>query len=159
MESLYVICVDDQREVLTAVVSDLEPLSSWLQIEGCESADEAFDLIEELDAEGQHIALVISDHMMPDKTGVELLKDIHEDGRYPNTKKVLLTGQATHGDTIEAINQAGVQHYFEKPWQAKQLIDTVRILVTRFVFDNKLDHLAYVDYLDPQTVFERLKIQ
>ncbi|MGR5542452.1 response regulator, partial [Vibrio campbellii] len=54
MESLYVICVDDQREVLSAVVADMAALSDWLTIEDCESADEAFDLMEELDAEGQH---------------------------------------------------------------------------------------------------------
>ncbi|CAM4404484.1 response regulator [Vibrio astriarenae] len=157
MESLYVICVDDQREVLSAVVADMAALSDWLTIEDCESADEAFDLMEELDAEGQHIAVVISDHVMPDKTGVELLKEIHLDGRFTQTKKVLLTGQATHSDTIEAINDAGVEHYFEKPWDAEKLVNTVRVLATKFVFDSKLDHLPLVEHLDPQTMFTKMK--
>ncbi|QIA63392.1 response regulator [Vibrio astriarenae] len=157
MEALYVICVDDQREVLSAVVADLAPLNDWLRVEDCESADEAFDLMEDLDAEGHYVAVVVSDHVMPDKTGVELLKEIHTDSRFVDTKKVLLTGQATHSDTIQAINEAGVGHYFEKPWDAQRLVDTVRVLATHYVFDHKLDHLPMIEYLDPQTVFERMK--
>ena len=118
MEKLNLICVDDQREVLSAVVQDLEPLASWLNIEDCESAQEVLDLIDELDAEGEHITVIVSDHVMPGKTGVELLTDVFHDSRFPNTKKILLTGQATHTDTINAINAAGIDRYFEKPWQA-----------------------------------------
>ncbi len=56
MEKLNVICVDDQREVLSAVLKDLAPLTQWLNVEDCESADEALDLMDELDAEGEFIA-------------------------------------------------------------------------------------------------------
>lgn len=53
MEKLNIICVDDQREVLSAVLQDLEPLSRWINIEDCESADEALDLMDDLDAQGE----------------------------------------------------------------------------------------------------------
>ena len=96
MEKINVICVDDQREVLSAVVQDLTPLEDWLEIEDCESAEEALELIDDLDAKGEHIALIISDHVMPGKSGVELLTELSEDRRFTHTKKVLLTGQATH---------------------------------------------------------------
>ncbi len=52
MEKLNIICVDDHREVLSAVLLDLEPLSRWINIEDCESADEALDLMDDLDAQG-----------------------------------------------------------------------------------------------------------
>ncbi|MEF1300101.1 response regulator, partial [Vibrio parahaemolyticus] len=96
MEKLNLICVDDQREVLSAVLQDLEPLNKWLNIEDCESADEVLELMDELDADGEMIALIISDHVMPGKTGVELLTEISKDSRFVRTRKVLLTGQATH---------------------------------------------------------------
>ncbi|GAL34013.1 putative chemotaxis protein CheY [Vibrio maritimus] len=121
MEKLNVICVDDQREVLSAVIQDLEPLSSWLNIEDCESGEEVLDLIEDLDAEGESIAVIVSDHVMPGMTGVELLTELSRDSRFKDTKKVLLTGQATHSDTITAINTAGVSHYFEKLGRLKSL--------------------------------------
>ncbi len=59
MDKLNLICVDDQREVLSAVLQDLQSLSQWLNIEDCESADEVLELMDELDAEGEMIALII----------------------------------------------------------------------------------------------------
>ncbi|EMD79444.1 chemotaxis protein CheY [Vibrio diabolicus E0666] len=157
MEKLNVICVDDQREVLSAVLQDLEPLHQWLNIEDCESAGEVLELMDELDAEGEMIALIISDHVMPGKTGVELLTDVSQDSRFVRTRKVLLTGQATHTDTINAINSAGIDRYFEKPWQASQLIECVRNLVTQYIFDMGLDYTQYHEHLDQSVVFERLR--
>ncbi|WP_029810480.1 response regulator [Vibrio parahaemolyticus] len=157
MEKLNLICVDDQREVLSAVLQDLEPLNKWLNIEDCESADEVLELMDELDADGEMIALIISDHVMPGKTGVELLTEISKDSRFVRTRKVLLTGQATHTDTINAINSAGIDRYFEKPWQANQLIECVRNLVTQYIFDMGLDYTQYYEHLDQNVVFDRLR--
>ncbi len=74
----------------------------------------------------KYITVIVSDHVMPGKTGVELLTDVFHDSRFPNTKKILLTGQATHTDTINAIN-AGIDRYFEKPWQSS-LVEWPRLL-------------------------------
>lgn len=156
MEKLNIICVDDQREVLSAVLQDLEPLATWLNIEDCESAYEVLDLMDDLDAQGEHIALIISDHVMPGKTGVDLLTEVAEDSRFKGTKKVLLTGQATHTDTINAINAAGIDRYFEKPWNAKTLVDSVRSLVTHYVFDKRLDYTEWQSELDSTIVLSRL---
>lgn len=157
MEKLNLICVDDQREVLSAVLQDLEPLSSWLNIEDCESADEALELMDEFDAEGEFIALVISDHVMPGKTGVELLTEISQDDRFKETKKILLTGQATHHDTITAINLARIESYFEKPWSSQELIARVRTLITEYIFDKGLDYTDYQQELDQNVVLQRLR--
>ncbi len=156
MEKLNIICVDDQREVLSAVLQDLEPLNQWLNIEDCESAAEALELMDELDANGEYVALVISDHVMPEKTGVELLTEISADTRFLYTKKVLLTGQATHTDTINAINSAGINRYFEKPWTTEELIGCVRTLVSEFIFDKGLDYTLWQSSLDQTVVLNRL---
>ncbi len=157
MDKLNLICVDDQREVLNAVLQDMEPLSGWLNIEDCESADEALELMDELDAEGEFIAVVISDHVMPGKTGVELLTEISMDTRFMDTKKILLTGQATHSDTITAINQARIESYFEKPWNAEELLSRVQTLVTEYIFDRGLDYSRVQNALDPNVLLQRLR--
>ncbi|WP_315918009.1 response regulator [Vibrio fluvialis] len=157
MEKLNIICVDDQREVLSAVLQDLEPLATWLNIEDCESAYEVLDLMDDLDAQGEHIALIISDHVMPGKTGVDLLTEVAEDSRFKGTKKVLLTGQATHTDTINAINAAGIDRYFEKPWNAKALVECVRSLVTEYVFERGMDYTEWHDHLDQKIFLARLR--
>ncbi|GAK83800.1 putative chemotaxis protein CheY [Vibrio ponticus] len=157
MDKLNIICVDDQREVLSAVLHDLDPLTAWLNIEDCESADEVLSLMDELDAEGEFIAVLVSDHVMPGKTGVELLTEVSKDRRFMLTKKVLLTGQATHTDTIQAINTAGINQYFEKPWQADLLVESITRLATEYIFDAGLDYQQYHQYLDQLVVLERLR--
>lgn len=156
MDKLNIICVDDEREVLNAVLKDLSPLDAYFQVEGCESADEALALIDELDAAGEYVALLISDHVMPGKTGVELLTEVSQDVRFAQTKKVLLTGQATHQDTIAAINQARIESYFEKPWQAEALLARARSLVTEYLFDKGMDYEPWLDALDNSVIYRRL---
>lgn len=156
MEKLNIICVDDQREVLSAVVKDLEPLRHVFNIEECESADECIDLMDELDAEGQHIALVISDHVMPGKSGVELLTELANDNRFERVKKVLLTGLATHKDTIDAVNRARIEHYFEKPWNPDELLLKAKKLITEYVLKAGLDYESYTEGLDIETLYANL---
>ncbi len=157
MEKLHVICVDDQREVLSAAVQDLSVLGKWLTIEECESADEALEVMDDIDANGDLVAVVVSDHVMPKRTGVELLADISQDSRFLHTKKVLLTGQATHADTITAINQARIESYFEKPWQAELLVEKVRMLASEYIFDKGLDYTLYQGKLDQHVLLHRLR--
>lgn len=157
MEKLNVLCIDDQPEVLNAVIQDLADLEKYFVVEGCDSASDCEDLLDELDANGDLVALVISDHVMPGKTGVELLTDLSEDMRFQGTKKILLTGQATQKDTIHAINQASIDHYFEKPWDSKALIEEVKKLLTQFIFEKGLDYQDFREILHPETMFKYLK--
>ena len=157
MTKLWVICVDDQREVLNNVVRDLSRLTEWLDIDECESAHETLELIDEMDCKGVTPALIISDHLMPGKNGVELLTELYNDGRFPHLKKILLTGQATHKDTIQAINQAHVDFYFEKPWQAEKLQAMVRKLLTDYLFESGLYDKSYRTFADGESMLKHMK--
>lgn len=157
MEKLYIICVDDQREVLSAIMSDIAIFADYLIVEECESADEVLELAEEIDSNGDFLALVISDHVMPRKSGVDLLAELHVDSRFAATRKVLLTGQATHSDTIEAINRAEIERYFEKPWDKINLIESIKVLITKFIFMKGLDYKPYMPILDQSTLLNALR--
>lgn len=157
MEKINIICVDDQREVLSAVLQDLSPLAAFFNIEDCESALEAQGVMDDLDAEGDYVALVISDHVMPEKSGVEFLTEVSQESRFRKTKKILLTGQATHQDTITAINRARVESYLEKPWKSDELLGMATTLVTEYIFDNGIDYQPYQEILDQAVVLQRLR--
>ena len=45
MNAIYILCLDDQREVLNSLLEDLNPLESQIEIEACENVDEARDVI------------------------------------------------------------------------------------------------------------------
>ncbi len=157
MEKLYILCIEDQPEVLNSIVEDLSFFEEHLVIEECESASEAEEIIEELDAKGDLLAVVVSDHVMPGKNGVDFLSDLHDDDRFRNTKKILLTGLATHADTIRAINKAAIDRYIEKPWQSALLLQYVKELLTLYVIEKGIPYQPLMKYLDKATLFELLK--
>lgn len=71
-----------------------------------------------------HVHVVIADQRMPGTPGSQMLSLIRE--RYPNIKRMLITGYADIGAIIEAVNKAGVSHYSAKPWNASELATAVR---------------------------------
>ena len=157
METLNIICVDDQQEVLDSVMRDLRPLTSHVRLEEASSVADCMQLIDQIDDDGDHVAIVISDQVMPGETGTELLGKVAADRRFTKTRKVLLTGQATHADTINAINDGHFDNYFEKPWQPEKLLATVKRLLTLYVLDAGLDHSEYMPVLDTTTLFTKLR--
>ncbi len=157
MDRLYILCIEDQPEVLRAISSDLRPLENVSRIEECESAEEAAGVVEDIDRAGDHVAVVVSDHVMPERTGVDFLIELHHDVRFKNTRKILLTGLATHQDTIRAINRADIDRYIEKPWQPEQLRQYVRELLTLYVLDAGLDYQRYLPVLDQPTLLGELR--
>lgn len=159
MDKLNIIYVDDQREVLSTISKDLQLFEKYVTLEECESASEAIEVLNNIESEGDHAAVIISDHIMPEKNGVEFLIDIKNNKRFPLTKKMLLTGQATHHDTIEAINSAHIDNYIEKPWEAEQLVNVVKTLLTKYVLESGIDYQPYLTILDQQTLLENLSHQ
>ncbi|MBE6400418.1 MAG: response regulator [Verrucomicrobia bacterium] len=157
MENITILCVDDQAEVLDAVVRDLRPLQKFFRVEEAGSAEEAKKIIDETVRSGDYVGLVISDHVMPGETGVELLGAIFRDDRFSDTKKILLTGQANHADTIRAINEARIDNYFEKPWKPEDLVATAKKLLTRFILKKGIDYKDYMPILDQATLLENLR--
>jgi len=157
MEKINIICVDDEREVLESVSRDLDYFSDMFNIEECESAFECLALLEALDAQQEYVALIISDHIMPEKSGVELLTEVAKDNRFLGTKKLLLTGLATQADTIQAINNAKLDNFLEKVWDPKELLQMVKELITEYIVEKGIDYEEYIEKLDAPTLYRLLK--
>ena len=47
-------------------------------------------------------------------------------GLYPETTLILLTGYADKENAIRAINEVGIFHYMEKPWDNDDLLTIIR---------------------------------
>lgn len=152
-----IISVDDQREVLAALEKDLQELSPFFDLFFCESAEEATEVLEEIDAEGDHIPLIICDHIMPGMNGIDFFTGLNKDERFKKIRKMLLTGLATHKDTINAINEADVDFYVEKPWENEKLLDAIKTLVTRYVVDAGMDYSGLNEVLDPASLYKAIR--
>jgi two-component system chemotaxis response regulator CheY len=151
MRELSIIIVDDQPEVGQALSRDLAHLAHT-QIFVANSASEARDAIEDLILHDQAIAVLLVDCVMPGESGVELLRSLSTNRSLNNTRRVMVTGQATQSDTIAAINDGHLGRYVEKPWQAEALVHLVREELTRYVIAVGEAPLPYGETLDPTLV-------
>jgi two-component system, chemotaxis family, chemotaxis protein CheY len=159
MQKPNIVCVDDQREVLATLRKDLDGFLDFFKIEYCESAEEAKEVIEEIDERGDGLALLICDHIMPVSNGIDLLIEIDRDIRFAKTMKLLLTGLATHQDTISAINNANINYYIEKPWESEELIKAVKHLLTIYILDSGIGYKNYLPILDQDLLYKELRIK
>jgi serine phosphatase RsbU (regulator of sigma subunit)/FixJ family two-component response regulator len=122
---LYIICVDDERLVLDALQAQLiSNFGDEYNYEIADNGDEAIEIIKEIREGGGEIGLIVSDQLMPGMKGNELLKWVHEYS--PNTKKILLTGQASMESVVDALNEADLYRYISKPWDTMDLVMSIR---------------------------------
>jgi len=131
-----ILCVDDERIVLTSLREQLQRGLTTCDIEVAESAAEALELIDQLSDDGISIPVLVSDHIMPGMKGDELLVRAH--ARLPDTRTILLTGQAGLDAVARAVNDAGLYRYIAKPWVADDLTLTVREAVRGYLAERQV---------------------
>ncbi|MBP3191444.1 response regulator [Natronogracilivirga saccharolytica] len=154
---IYILCIEDEQEVLDAVVRDLEQLEEQFPIETANTAEEGRKIIEKLLNDGMKIGLILCDHILPGDNGVELLIELHKDERTHPARKVLLTGQAGLDDTVKALNEARLHHYIAKPWKKEELLRVSVDLLTDYVISNEEDLLPYMKSLDAGKISEAIR--
>ena len=115
---LAIVVVEDEPEVRDAVLGDLAPFADTVRIEPAEDVDNTLKIVDEIDGDGDVVALILADHRLPGRSGVDMLVEMADDERTADARKVLVTGQADQADTIRAVNKAGLDHYIAKPWRA-----------------------------------------
>lgn len=119
-----ILCVDDEKVILDSLKRQLRRrLSSEFVYEMAESADEAWEVIEELMENGVNVVVIVSDWLMPGMKGDEFLIKVHE--KYPHIVKILLTGQASPEAIERARLQAHLHRYLHKPWDEDELIGAI----------------------------------
>ena len=107
-----VLLVDDEPGVLSALRRTLR--REGLAIETATNGTEALDRVRT----GSPVDLVISDHKMPGRTGVELLTAIREES--PDTARILLSGWTSEIDPAE-LRKADCVAVLSKPWDDQEL--------------------------------------
>jgi len=123
-ELSVILWVDDDASVLEAARTQLrDHFNGRFDIETATSGDEALALIHELIEDQIDIPVVICDEIMPEMRGHKLLAEIHR--LLPDTRKVLMTGQAGVEAVVQAVNHADLFHYIAKPWSRMDLTLTV----------------------------------
>ena len=131
-----IVCIDDEPIVLRSLREQFERELGSYEIEVAEDAAEALEILDGLKADGVPVPVVVSDHIMPGMKGDELLVRVHE--RLPDTRTILLTGQAGLDAVARAVNAAGLYRYITKPWDRDDLTLTVREAVRGYLAEQQV---------------------
>jgi len=114
------ILVTDDNEFNLKVASGLLDLMD-IEAETADSGDKAIELVRQKDYD-----IVFMDHMMPEKDGIETVKEIRKlGGKYENLIIIALTANAVTG-AREMFMQNGFNDFISKPIDANELREIVK---------------------------------
>ena len=115
MAKPILLTVDDDPDVLRAIERDLRTqYGAGYRVLSSDSPVQALDLLKELKVRNDGVALLLADQRMPRLDGVGFLQQAKE--IFPDAKRALLTAYADTNAAISAINKAGLDYFFMKPW-------------------------------------------
>lgn len=150
--SIKILCVDDEENVLAGLQRTLRK-NFQLDVAAGGPAG-----LQRLERDGPY-AVVLADMQMPELNGIELLQKAQ--ARWPDTVRVMLTGNADQKTAVEAVNRGQVFRFLNKPCDPDALTDTLQdalrrhqvILAERQLLENTLngavkclvDILAFLD--------------
>jgi YesN/AraC family two-component response regulator len=118
-----ILCVDDEKSILNGLQQQITRFfGDEFLLEFAQSVDEALEVMDDFHDTQIRVALVITDQMMPGKTGSDLIRHLNQ--AYPLTKCVLLTGY-TENEVIDSLNTANLFSCLNKPWEMSELMELI----------------------------------
>ena len=76
MSAIYILCLEDEPEVLDNVVRDLGEFEDTFPIEAAGSVQEARKIVADLTVRGDRVGVILCDHIMPGEDGVSFLVEL-----------------------------------------------------------------------------------
>ena len=83
------------------------------------SGDEALRIMQ-----ARPVEIIITDQRMPNMTGIEFLENVLK--KFPDPMRILLTGYTDMNAVIDAVNLGKIYHYHSKPWDERELDNTLQ---------------------------------
>ena len=111
--------VDDEERILSALRRSLR--REGFEILVAATVDRALEILQH-----EPIDLILSDHMMPGMTGIELLDEARR--RQPEAVRMLISGWS-QAVSAEELEELGVAVLVSKPWDDSELKQAIRKLL------------------------------
>jgi CheY-like chemotaxis protein len=118
-----IVCVDDEPKVLRGL---RRRIGRDFDVATAESGSEALELIR---SRGP-FPVVVSDMRMPGMSGAEFLGLVRRE--FPDTIRILLTGQADMSDAIAAVNEGHIFRFLTKPCPPEILLPALDAAVEQY---------------------------
>ncbi len=123
ISSAQILVVEDEAEIRELI--SLLLLRQGHRVQQCGSAIEALDWLKKTDYD-----LVVLDWMLPQLSGIELLKHLSENGLKKNCPVLMVTAKSEPTDIVQGL-EAGADDYITKPFEPSVFAARVRALLRR----------------------------
>jgi response regulator RpfG family c-di-GMP phosphodiesterase len=122
-DNARILLVDDEPKVLDGLERHL---ALDYDVFKATSGREGLEILEQ-ESEEQPFAMVISDMRMPEMNGAAFLAAVRRG--YPDTTRVLLTGQSDFESAVSAVNDGQLFRFLTKPCPPTVLLGTVEAAI------------------------------
>jgi DNA-binding NtrC family response regulator len=102
------------------------------------------------------VDVVISDQRMPGMTGLQFLTLVRD--RYPDTVRIMLTGETNLETCVEAINRGEIYRFLQKPADRVELQTAVFLACDRLELERKNRRLMALIRTSPE-LLQRLEAE
>lgn len=120
---MNILVVEDDRDIREMVCKSLA--QNDFQTTGCRDVQEAKQSLSRL-----HPDCLVVDWMLPDGSGVELIRWLRRQEQYQQIPVLMLTARAQESDMITGLD-SGADDYLTKPMSLRELNARVRALLRR----------------------------
>ena len=118
-----ILCVDDEPNVLQALERQLR---KQFEIVTAPGPVQGLELLEK----SGPFAVILSDLRMPVMNGIQFLATAKE--RFPESVRMILSGQADFAATIEAVNEGSIFRFLTKPCENDHLVKALTAALEQY---------------------------
>jgi CheY-like chemotaxis protein len=125
MSRPVILFVDDEKLVLDSLIAQARSAyEDTYDYETAQSAEEAWEIIEDYHDRQRRIVLLISDWLMPLEKGDSFLIRVAQ--RYPDIRLIMLSAYADEEAIRRAERYANLFAFIRKPWEREALLNTIQ---------------------------------
>jgi len=123
MTNETILFVDDEVNVLQSMKRQLRKRFTVL------TSESGADALALLKKQGP-VAVIVSDMRMPEMDGIQLLSQVK--ALYPDTVRIMLTGNADQQTAIEAVNTGQIFRFLTKPCAMSVLVSSLALALRQY---------------------------
>ncbi len=116
-------CVEDESNIQELIIYALH--TAGFEAIGCSSAKELEESLEK-----QIPSMILLDIMLPEKDGLEILRDLRQNQATQNVPVILITAKSSEFDKIKGLD-LGADDYITKPIAVMEMISRIKAVLRR----------------------------
>ncbi len=119
IKDMNILIVDDEDKICEIMRVFLMTLGPFKSIVVADSALRAMQMFQ-----NQNFDLVILDHVMPGKLGIDFAESLRKSIKFHNLRILLVSGFLQQEDVLHSV-EIGIKHILVKPFTRQQLVEKV----------------------------------